>query len=88
MISPASSMISFGKDVKFECKNAKHIMWFYESYKYNPNSKPISKKAIYLKRNIKSTDTGNYFCFGKYKDKDRTFFSKTSIRVFGMLRRE
>jgi len=83
IISPNSTILKFGADVSFQCSRGKNIMWFYESHKFNPSSPPISKKSIYQKNHIKSTDSGNYFCFGYYKDNDKTFFSKTSIRVFG-----
>ena len=83
MISPESSIIQFGKDVKIECKNANNIVWFYESHKYSPINGPISKGAVYLIKNIKSTQTGNYFCYGKYNNKDTKFLAKTSLRVFG-----
>ena len=82
-ISPTSHIAQFGDHIKFQCKNAENIKWFFEKTKFRPESSPISVGNTLVIDSIKVRNGGNYYCYGKYVDKPTHFLAKSQLKVYG-----
>ena len=58
-------------------------MWFYNSVDVYPKTNPISKRSSYDIRNANVTNTGYYFCYGKYETSQEYFVAKAHITING-----
>ncbi len=73
-----------GDSMNLQCKNGKHIQWYYENFKYNPVSRPIKLGNKFSISRVKSNQSGTYFCYGKYSNRNSHFLSKATVHIYGM----
>ncbi len=85
MINPQTFEGEFGNSLQLACKDGKNVLWFFEKSKSHPVSDPINSGETLIIENIQSYQSGNYFCYGQYLNRDVYFLSRAVVKIYGML---
>ena len=81
-IFPAANSADVGHQASFTCESD-DVKWYYEKIQYLPISTPISFHNKYQMYNVKNGNSGNYFCYGKYRENSKHFLAKATLTVYG-----
>jgi len=86
-IEPEFRHAYIGEYVHFTCTDGYNITWYYERSSDIPDSDPISFGHTLNLRNLKSYNTGQYYCVGEQVDGAGYFLSQAFLYVYGKLAR-
>ena len=87
MIFPKVAKANIGLTTSFTCNNTEMTEWYYSRrYSIPENSRPIlsDRKRLIIK-DVKLTNAGYYFCFGRYQNGSQNFLAMAELQVYGML---
>ena len=61
------------------CHSSDDPKWYFDY----TIKEPISRDNPLILNNVKSSNGGNYFCYGSYKDKKRHFLASATLEIYG-----
>ena len=78
-IKPSKLKSDVGEKASFKCDSEVDVQWYFKS----TQGEPIEWGTNLIFQELKSRQSGYYYCYGKYPKKKHYFLAKAELKVYG-----